>query len=154
MQLNIFFFMWADDYKSFVLTCYKCTRYFCLFYFDKDIYNLRATKRHAAEIERIKAHDTDTGVNTQTSVQWHWYTLKRETTRACILLKYADICATLLGITENLYHNVKKYVTSHFLIETYIYVWIYLEITLFFSLTAFYKFVISKLFNCTLKKLK
>lgn len=109
MQLNIFFFMWADVYKSFVLTCYKCTRYFCLFYFDKDIYNLRATKRHAAEIERIKAHDTDTGVNTQTSVQWHWYTLKRETTRACILLKYADICATLLGITENLYHNVKKY---------------------------------------------
>lgn len=105
----IFFFMWADVYKSLALTCYKCTRYFCLFYFDKDIYNLRATKRHAAEIERIKAHDTDTGVNTQTSVQWHWYTLKRETTRACILLKYADICATLLGITENLYHNVKKY---------------------------------------------
>lgn len=40
-----------------------------LFYFDKDIYILRGTKKHAIENVRIKAHDADTGVITTTSVQ-------------------------------------------------------------------------------------
>lgn len=55
--------MWVDVYKFFVLICYKCIWYFCLFYIDKDIYNLRVIKRYVVEIERIKVYDIDIGVN-------------------------------------------------------------------------------------------